>query len=77
MLDFMGFDLFLCLKTDTDVIEIVVRICIMYIMERKDHIYILHELKDHIGCTLAKEKDIGETMAFAVDKRASLTDVKA
>ena len=27
----MGFDIFLCLKTDTDVIKIVVRTCVMYI----------------------------------------------
>ena len=36
----------------------------------------MQELRDHIGSTLAKEKNIGETVAFAVDKRASLTDVR-
>ena len=40
------------------------------------YIYILQELKDHIGRTQAKEKNIGETVAFAVDERASLTDVR-
>ena len=40
------------------------------------YIYILQELKDHIGRTLAKEKNIGETVAFTVDERASLTDVR-